>query len=116
MQQTVLDCFQLKRGRKMDSYTDTIATLNAPAGVSVTAHAHGINRLTFQGRNGDDVSYEIWRRHGDSAPWGLQATIRLESYTDTHILGGQYYEYKVRAISEKAISEFSGSVVVYGKT
>jgi hypothetical protein len=60
------------------------------------------------------VSYEIWRRQGDSGQWQLQRSISKQGFVETGVTPGQYYEYKVRAVAKRAISNFSNSAVVYG--
>ena len=60
------------------------------------------------------MTYEIWRMHGDTAPWGIIATTRRQAYTDTPVTPGQYYAYKVRAVAATNQSNFSNVAVVYG--
>ena len=87
----------------------------SPTNLSAFGYSNGINKIRFSGNNRPGrVVYEIWRRHGDTADWGLHATTKRQSHTDTGITPGQYYEYKVRAVAAKSVSHFSNSAVVYG--
>jgi len=87
-----------------------------PSDLSATGLSNGINRIEFSGRNeASKVSFEIWRRHGDTADWTLIETTRDQTFEDSPVTPGQYYEYKVRVKKEDEVSEFSESVVVYGK-
>ena len=87
--------------------------LNAPAGVSAVATGPQVNRIEFSGEDG--LTYEIWRRHGDTVDWYLHTTVAEGAFDDPGVTPGQYYEYKVRAIRGEEASDFSESVVVYGK-
>ena len=87
-------------------------TLSAPSSVLATARPGGMIRLEFSGSTAGE--YEIWRRQGDSGEWGLHATTGPGMFEDTPVKPGQYYEYKVRATSGGAVSEFSQSAVAYG--
>ena len=86
-----------------------------PTKLSAFGYSNGVNKIRFSGNNrpGQAV-FEIWRRHGDTVDWALHAITRKQSHTDTGITPGQYYEYKVRAIAAKSVSNFSNSAVVYG--
>jgi len=87
-----------------------------PSDLSATGLSNGINRIEFSGRNeASEVSFEIWRRHGDSGDWALLDTTRDQTFEDAPVTPGQYYEYKVRAKKEDGVSELSESVVVYGE-
>ena len=86
-----------------------------PTDLSAFGYSNGVNTVRFKGNNkAGQVTFEIWRRHGDTAGWALHATTRKQSFTDTGISPGQYYEYKVRAVAAKSVSNFSNSAVVYG--
>ncbi len=86
-----------------------------PTKLSAFGFSNGVNEIRFSGNNkpGQAV-YEIWRRSGDDTPWGLHATTKKQSYKDTGVKPGQYYEYRVRAVAAKSVSNFSNSAVVYG--
>jgi hypothetical protein len=88
--------------------------LNAPAQLHATAQP-SVNRIEFSAPAVHDGLYEIWRRHGDTVDWYLHASIPDSMFEDSAIMPGQYYEYKVRAVRGDEHSEFSESVVVYGK-
>lgn len=47
-------------------------------------------------------------------PWLLHATTRRQSFADTPVVPGQFYEYRVRAVGSRSVSNFSYSAVVYG--
>ncbi len=86
-----------------------------PTALSATGYSNGINKGRFSGSNKPGtVVYEIWRRHGDTTPWALHSTTKKQSFTDAPVQPGQYYEYKIRAVAAKSISNFSNSAVVYG--
>ena len=88
---------------------------NDPTELTAVGTSNGVNSLTFKGNNkSGSVVYEIWRRHGDDAPWGIIATTKKQTYEDKPVTPGQYYEYKVRAVAAKSTSNFSNSAVVYG--
>ena len=86
--------------------------LPAPTGLTAKGLPQRTNHVEFDPSGG--TSFEIWRRHGDTVDWYLHATTNDPSYEDADVKPGQYYEYKVRAVRDGAVSEFSGSVVVYG--
>ena len=86
-----------------------------PTDLSAFGYSNGVNKLRFSGNNRNgQVVYEIWRRHGDTAGWGIHATSKKQTFTDTGITPGQYYEYRVRAVAAKSVSQFSNPAVVYG--
>lgn len=86
-----------------------------PTKLSAFGYSNGVNVVRFSGNNKPgQVIYEVWRRHGDTAAWALHATTKKQSYTDTGVTPGQYYEYKVWAVAAKSVSNFSNSGVVYG--
>lgn len=86
-----------------------------PTELSAFGYSNGVNEVKFRGNNKPGyVVYEIWRRHGDTAAWALHSTTSKQSFTDTPVTPGQYYEYKVRATAAKSVSNFSNSAVVYG--
>ena len=90
------------------------SALAAPTDLSAVGISKGVNRIQFRGNNPEGTIYEIWRLHGDTAPFALHATSQLQIYEDSPVTPGQYYEYKVRATSANAVSDFSNSAVVYG--
>lgn len=86
-----------------------------PSDLSAFGFSNGINKIQFTGNNKPGrVVYEVWRRHGDTANWALHATTKKQSFTDAGVTPGEYYEYKVRAVGAKSVSNFSNSAVVYG--
>ena len=85
-----------------------------PSELSVVGFSNGENRAKFVGNNRGKVHYEIWRRQGDSGQWTFQRSITKQSFIDSPVSPGQYYEYRVRAVAARAISNFSNSAVVYG--
>ena len=86
-----------------------------PTDLSAFGYSNGINRGRFTGNNRSGlVHYEIWRRQGDEGPWMLHSTAKRQTFVDTPVTPGQYYEYRVRAVAAKSISNFSNSAVVYG--
>lgn len=87
-----------------------------PTGLSAFGYSNGVNALKFAGNNDrNSVVYEIWRRHGDTAQWAPYATTKKQSFKDAPVTPGQYYEYKVRAVAAKSVSNFSNPAVVYSK-
>lgn len=97
----------------MSSGSNEVDELKTPVAISATAVAGAVNKIEFDGGDGE-ISFEIWRRHGDTVDWYLHATTTESSFADSDIKPGQYYEYKVRAVRGDAVSEFSPSAVVYG--
>ncbi len=86
-----------------------------PTNLSAFGYSNGINKVRFSGNNKPgQVVYEIWRLNGDTAPWGLHATTKRQNFDDTGVTPGEYYEYKVRAVAARNVSNFSNSAVVYG--
>ena len=87
----------------------------APTALSAFGMSNGLNTGRFTGNNyHGSVQYEIWRREGDEGPWMLLKTTTKQSFSDTPVTPGQYYEYKVRARAATEYSPFSGTAVVYG--
>lgn len=89
-------------------------TAQAPTALSGFGTSNGVNTIVFTGNNKRNVVYEIWRRQGDTAPWGIVATTKRQTHEDRGVTPGQYYEYKVRAVAASNVSNFSNSAVVYG--
>jgi hypothetical protein len=88
---------------------------NDPTGLTAVGTSNGVNTLAFKGNNkSGSVVYEIWRRQGDEGAWGIIAATKKQTYADTPVTPGQYYEYKVRAKAAKSVSNYSNSAVVYG--
>lgn len=86
-----------------------------PTKLSAFGFSNGINKIKFAGNNKPgSVVYEIWRRQGDTAPWTMHATTKKQTFTDAPVQPGQYYEYKVRAMAAKSVSNFSNPAVIYG--
>ncbi|MBX7060312.1 MAG: hypothetical protein K1X52_01525 [Pyrinomonadaceae bacterium] len=65
--------------------------------------------------NNDKLTFEIWRREGDTTGWELIKTTTKSRYVDKPTKPGQYYEYRTRTVEGDAFSSFSPSTVVYGK-
>lgn len=86
-----------------------------PANLSAFGYSNAVNVIRFDGNNKTGtVVYEVWRRHGDTVDWYLHATTTKRSFTDTPVTPGEYYQYKVRAVAARTVSNFSNSAVVYG--
>ena len=93
----------------------TAYTAQDPTNLSAFGYSNGVITMRFTGNNKPGrVVYEIWRRHGDTVDWGIHALTRRQRHVDTPVTPGQYYEYKVRAVGAKSVSNFSNSAVVYG--
>ncbi len=87
----------------------------APTALSAFGLSNGVNSIRFYGNNKPGrVAYEIWRRTDKDGQWALLKTTTKQSYRDTPVTPGQYYEYKVCALAATAVSAFSGTAVVYG--
>ncbi|MEO7538665.1 MAG: fibronectin type III domain-containing protein [Pyrinomonadaceae bacterium] len=85
-----------------------------PADLSVTAYATGVNKCRFKGNNRyAHASYEIWRRAGNDETWNLLATTKKQSFADAPVKPGQSYQYRVRAVAPKTVSNFSDIAAVY---
>lgn len=86
-----------------------------PTGLSASGTSNGVNSLRFSGNNQPGrVVYEVWRRQGDAGVWQMHGTTKRQSFTDSGVTPGQYYEYKVRAVAARSVSNYSNSAVVYG--
>lgn len=86
-----------------------------PTDLRAVGTSNGVNTLTFAGNNKNGfVVYQIWRRHGDTADWGIVDTTRKQTFVDTPVTPGEYYQYKVRAAAASNVSNFSNTAVVYG--
>jgi len=86
-----------------------------PTNLTATGASNGVNQIRFSGNNRPgSVVYEIWRRQGDEGGWGIIITTKRQLAKDTPVTPGQYYEYKVRAVAARSVSNFSNSAVVYG--
>lgn len=86
-----------------------------PTELSATGASNGVNRLTFSGNNRSGrVVYEIYRRERSDGRWDYLNSTGKQRYTDTTVTPGQYYEYKVRAVAAKTVSNYSNPAVVYG--
>lgn len=86
-----------------------------PANLSAFGYSNAVNVIRFDGNNKTGtVVYEVWRRYGDTFDWYLHATTTKRSFTDTPVTPGEYYQYKVRAVAARTVSNFSNSAVVYG--
>jgi hypothetical protein len=95
--------------------TPTTYVAQNPTDLSAFGYSNGVNKILFSGNNKPGrVVYEVWRRHGDTAGWALHATTKKQSFTDSGVTPGEYYEYRVRAVAAKSVSNFSNSAVVYG--
>jgi hypothetical protein len=86
-----------------------------PSGLAVTGSSNGVNKGRFTGNNvRGAVMYDIWRRVGDEGAWTQHLLTKKQSFEDTGVTPGQYYEYRVRAVAAKNVSQWSNSAVVYG--
>ena len=86
-----------------------------PTELSVIGFSNGENHGKFVGNNKNgSVSYEIWRRQGDTGSWTYLRVIKKQAFIDMPVTPGQYYEYRVRAVASRAVSNFSNTAVVYG--
>lgn len=84
-----------------------------PADLSVTGYSYGANKCVFRGNNKyAHVMYEVWRREA-GGEWGVLASTKKQSFTDTPVKPGKFYQYKVRAVATKNASNFSDPAVVY---
>jgi hypothetical protein len=95
--------------------TPSMYVAQDPTKLSATGFSNGINKVVFTGNNKPGVVvYEVWRRQGDTGAWMLHGTTKKQSFTDSGVTPGQFYEYRVRAVAAKNTSNFSNSAVVYG--
>ncbi|HKX82872.1 MAG TPA: fibronectin type III domain-containing protein [Pyrinomonadaceae bacterium] len=86
---------------------------NDPTELSGFGYSNGVNKVVFKGNNPSGrVTYEIWRRQGDQGQWLIHATTRRQSFIDTPVTPGEYYEYKVRAVAAKSVSNFSNPAII----
>ena len=95
--------------------TRTTIIAQVPTTLGVLGYSNHTNKGQFTGNNKpSSVVYEVFRREGDEGPWLLRLQTRKQTFTDENVTPGQYYEYKVRAVAAKNVSDFSNSAVVYG--
>ena len=95
--------------------TKTVVVAQTPTTLGVLGYSNHVNKGKFTGNNTPgSVVYEVHRREGDEGPWGLRLQTKKQTFSDVDVTPGQYYEYKVRAVAAKNVSEFSNSAVVYG--
>jgi hypothetical protein len=86
-----------------------------PTDLSVTGSLNGVNRGRFAGHNTPGrATYEIWRRAGRDGQWLIHTTTKRQSFIDRPVTPGQFYEYRIRAVAARAVSNFSNSAIVYG--
>ena len=86
-----------------------------PTDLTAAALSVGMNGLAWNGNNEmGTVIYEVWRLQGDTEPFRLIAVTKKQVYLDRSVAPGAYYNYKVRAVAPKSVSNFSNTAVVYG--
>jgi len=86
-----------------------------PTELSAVGFSNAVNVIKWKGNNrSGSVVYELWRRQGDTGAWALLATTKKQTFTDTPVTPGQYYEYKTRARAARSVSHYSNAAVVYG--
>jgi hypothetical protein len=86
-----------------------------PTNMAASGFSNGVNKGQFDGNNKSGlVTYEVWRREGDTGAWHQHLLTKKQTFKDTGVTPGQFYEYRVRAVAAQTISEFSNSAVVYG--
>jgi len=84
-----------------------------PTGLSVTGTSNGVNTLRFSGNNAPArVIYEISRRESKSDRWAVVAVTKKQTFVDSGVTPGAYYQYKVRAVAAKTVSNFSNTAVI----
>jgi hypothetical protein len=98
---------------------DTIRTPvvpNAPTTLAATNPGSGFIQLKWKGNNpGHRVTFAIYVKIGDTAPWTLLATSTSRSFLHEGVDAGQYYEYRVRAeAGRNNYSMWSNNAVAYG--
>ena len=77
-----------------------------PSNPGATPSAGKID-LTWQDNSSNETSFQIYRKPGGCAAagtWSLlkSAAVNAESYSDTSLVIGSTYAYKVRAVSKSA--------------
>ncbi|HMT09199.1 MAG TPA: hypothetical protein PKA82_14440 [Pyrinomonadaceae bacterium] len=93
----------------------TTILAEAPTDLAAAGTSNGVTRLQFFGNNKvGTVVYEMWRRAGDDGEWGVLGVTKKQTYIDSPVTPGQFYEYKVRAVAATNTSHFSNSAVIYG--
>lgn len=86
-----------------------------PSRLSVLGYSNVGNKGTFRGNNRNGaVTYEIWRREGKEGAWTLRMVASTGKFTDSEVIFGTRYEYKVRAVAAKSKSTFSNTASVHG--
>ncbi len=88
-------------------------TITAPSGVNGSVVSGVEVTLTWTDASANETNFEIWRRRKINnttfAPWEFVALTpaNTTSYKDSGLLSSTSYEYKVRAVSSNARSEYS---------
>ncbi len=85
-----------------------------PTEISAACFSNGENHIRFTGNNRyGHVIYQIWRRDSKEGQWLMHATTKRQTFIDTPVPIGKYYEYKVRAVAALSMSNFSDRAVVW---
>ncbi len=86
-----------------------------PTDLSAECFSNGENRLRFVGNSRyGNVIYQIWRRDSKQGEWLMHATVQKQSFIDDPVKVGKYYEYKIRAVAARSVSNFSNVAMVWG--
>ena len=73
----------------------------------------GVNVIRFDGNNKLPVRYEVYRLYGDTVDYYLWRVTDSTVLIDDDVVAGQYYQYKVRAVSRRGVSAFSNVTMLY---
>lgn len=79
---------------------------------SVEARPTGMTQIEVTWDRGDArvINYEIYRSRRSDGPFVILNSVNGDEFTDTDLLPGERYYYKIRGLSETAASNFSSTV------
>lgn len=90
-------------------------SITAPTNFNATVNASSEVTFTWTDASSNENGFEVWRRRKTDAttftPWEMAALTASDvtTFTETQLLPSSVYEYKIRAVSNTARSEYSPS-------
>ncbi len=86
-----------------------------PTDLTAVGYSNGVNKIRYNGNNRYGlVMYEIWRRDSNTGVWRTHSLNTRQTFIDSPVVPGQFYQYRVRAVAAQTISHYSNTAVVYG--
>lgn len=86
-------------------------TMNPPTKLTAAASGGAIT-LTWQDNSNNEAGFEVERKSGDKFAVLAAVGAGVTSYTDTAVTTGTEYVYRVRAISDTAVSGYSNEAAI----